>query len=151
MIRSDGGIDRMRAILSGLATGLTAASAAPAVDSFMREQLAAGQTPEGEAWTPTQGGDRPLKGAADAYEQSVSGNAIIMKVGGAGKKRYVIHNFGAGDQPVRRQLPAGKMPPKLGLAIRAGLVDDFRAITAAGKRGYAATRARGVNPRARSK
>lgn len=150
MIKSDGGLERMRAILQGVATGITAASAAPAVDGFMRGQMQRGETPEGAAWPLTQDGRVALRGAAAAYEQTVSGNALIMRIGGLGKKRYVIHNFAAGDQPERRQLPAGKIPMKLGQAIRAGLITDFQAITKAGKRGYASTRARGQKPRART-
>jgi hypothetical protein len=146
-IKSDGGFEAMQALLHGLASGVSAIEVSPQVDAFMRSQLAAGLTPEGQAWQAKEDGGKPLKGAADAYEQRVSGNAIIMQIGGGAKSRYAFHHFGAQEKPVRRQLPQGRMPARLGDAIRAGLVDWFKASTKAGKRGYAYHRARGRNPR----
>lgn len=146
-IKGDGGLEAMIASCKALEGASWASSVGPAVDSFMRGRLAAGQTPEGESWPVTKEGHKALAGAAEAYEQHVSGNAIIMKIGGGAKKRYAMHNFGAQEKPVRRQLPAGKMPARLGAAIRAGLVSQFEAATRAGKRGYAYYRTRGINPR----
>ena len=144
MIRSDGGFEGMIASMRELAqNGLPMTTAAANVEAFMRDTLKKRQTPEGETWPLTDDGKPALAGAADAYEQNVVGNSIVMKVGGGAKKRYAIHNFGAGNQKVRRQLPAGKLPPKMGNAIRMGLVDDFKAITKAGKTGYAKIRATG--------
>lgn len=151
MIKDNGGLDKMRAILAGFASGISAASAAPSVDAFMRSQLTKGETPEGEAWKPTKEGKRPLKGAADAYSQDLSGNVILMRIGGAGRKRYVIHHYGAGDQPERRQLPKDQIPHTLGQDIRRGMVSDFKSIIRLGRRGYAEQRAKGINPRARRK
>ena len=121
------------------ANGLSMQSAAANVDAFMRSQLAKGESPEGEKWKPTKKGTKPLKGAANAYMQSVVGKSIVMKVLG----RYAFHHFGAGDNPSRPQLPTGAMPAKLGNAIRAGLADDFKAKTKAGKTGYRKWRATG--------
>jgi hypothetical protein len=146
-IKSDGGFEGMQAILQGLAQGVSAAEVAPQVDAFMRGQLAAGLTPEGQAWPAKEDGGKPLKGAAAAYEQQVSGNAIVMQIGGGAKSRYAFHHFGAQEKPVRRQLPQGRMPARLGDAIRAGFVTWFQAKTKAGKRGYAYYRKRGKDPR----
>lgn len=140
-IRSDGGFEAMLASMRELATnGLSMQAAAGNVDSFMRSQLAKGETPEGEKWKPTKKGTKPLKGAAGAYMQTVVGRSIVMKVMG----RYAFHHFGAGYSPAREQLPTGSMPKELGNAIRAGLVDDFKAKTKAGKRGYRYYKARGM-------
>lgn len=142
-VRSDGGFEAMQAILQGLAQGVSAVEVAPSVDAFMRGQLAAGQTPEGERWQLTEDGRVPLRRAADEYQQRVSGNTIVMRIRG----RHAFHHFGAQGKPVRRQLPAGKMPARLGDAIRAGFVDWFVAKTKAGKRGYVYYRKRGKSPR----
>ena len=136
MITSNGGFEQQIAMLRDLAAnGLSMTAAAANVDAFMRSQLAKGQTPDGKTWTPTKKGQKPLKGAAAAYMQSVVGRSIVMKVLG----RYAFHHFGAGNNPARPQLPTGAMPQQLGNAIRAGLVDDFKAKTKAGKRGYRAS------------
>jgi hypothetical protein len=128
----------MRAILAGIAD-IGAAEAAAPVDAFMRGQMQAGETPEGVPWPERKkGGGRGLRGAAGAYEQRVSGNTIVMRVRG----RYAFHHFGAGYSPERRQLPLGRMPKKLGNAIRLGLVEAFTAKTKAGKRGYKAFKGR---------
>lgn len=110
----------MRAILRGLAD-ISAADAARPVEEFMRSQMAKGETPEGEPWKLTKDGRVPLRGASASYEQSLSGNAIVMRIRG----RYVYHHFSTRGRPARRQLPQGAMPQKLGQAIRAGLVETF--------------------------
>ena len=144
--RDDGGLDRMIAIMQGL-SNLTARDIAPEVDSFMRGQLAKHQTPEGEHWEKNQKGQEALPGADTAYTQRVSGNAIVMEIGGGEKSKFAFAHFGAKGDPVRRQLPKGTMPARLGDAFRAGLVKWFKATTKAGRRGYAYYRARGKNPR----
>jgi hypothetical protein len=146
-IHSDGGLDAMIASCRALENVPWAAAAAPQVDAFMRARLGAGQTPEGQPWQKKKDGGQPLKGAAAAYEQRVSGSAIIMQIGGGEKARYAFHHFGAQEKPVRRQLPEGAMPARLGDAIRAGLVTPFQAATKAGKRGWAYYRKRGIDPR----
>jgi hypothetical protein len=139
-IRSDGGFEGMIASMRELAAnGLSMQAAAGNVDVFMRGQLAKGQTPAGDTWKATKKGNKPLKGAANAYMQTVVGQSIVMKVMG----RYAFHHFGAGDNPAREQLPTGAMPKELGNAIRAGLVDDFKAKTKVGKMGYRKFRAAG--------
>lgn len=143
-IKSDGGLEAMIASMRALEQGMTAAEVAPDVDAYMRGKMAAGQTPEGQDWQKTKDGRTPLRGAAKDYEQRVSGNAIVMLV----KGRHAFHHFGAQGQPVRRQLPEGALPARLGDAIRAGAVTWFKAKTKAGKRGYAYYRKRGKNPRA---
>jgi hypothetical protein len=142
-IRSDGGLDRMKAILQGISE-LSAVDVAPQVDTFMRGQMEAGETPEGEPWqVRKRDGGKPLRRAAANYEQRVSGNTIVMRIRG----RHAFHHFGAQEKPVRRQLPEGSMPKELGNAIRLGFVDAFKARTKAGKRGYAYYRKRGRDPR----
>lgn len=139
-ITSNGGFEAMLASMRNLASsGLSMAAAAPYVESYMRTTLGQFKAPNGELWKLTKKGQKPLKGAAGAYMQSVVGRSIVMKVMG----RYAFHHFGAGDNPIRAQLPTGTMPPKLGNAICMGLVDDFKAKTKAGKRGYSYLRARG--------
>ncbi len=143
--KDDGGLDRMMTILQGYAN-LSARDIAPEVDAFMREQLAKHETPEGEHWQKNQKGEEALPGANAAYTQRVSGNAIIMEIGGGEKSKFAFAHFGAKGDPVRRQLPKGAMPVRLGEAIRAGLVKWFKASSKAGRRGYAYYRARGKNP-----
>lgn len=140
-----GGYEAMMASMRALADqGLSIEAAASNVDAFMRGQLAKGETPEGQPWPKKKNGEKALSGAAAAYQQRIVGRAIVMKIGGGDKARYAHHHFGSGYNPARRQLPEGRMPPKLGQAIRQGLVDDFKAKTKAGKRGYAAMRAKGA-------
>ena len=140
-IHSDGGFEAMMASMRALVEeGLGIHQAAANVEAFMRGQLAKGETPEGKKWVPKKSGDRPLKGAARAYMQTVVGRSIVMKVLG----RYAHHHFGSGHNEERRQLPEGRMPKRLGDAYRQGLVDDFKAKTKAGKRGYRYYKARGL-------
>lgn len=140
-IRSDGGFEAMMASMRNLAAnGLDITVAAKNVDGFMRSQLAKGETPEGKKWVPTKKGTKPLKGAPSAYMQTIVGKSIVMKVMG----RYAFHHFGAGYSPAREQLPTGTMPKELGNAIRLGLVEDFKAKTKAGKRGYRYYKARSM-------
>jgi hypothetical protein len=139
-IKSDGGFEAMLASMRDMATnGLPITTAASNVEAYMRSQLAKGESPEGKKWQPTKKGTKPLKGAPSAYMQSVVGKSIVMKVMG----RYAFHHFGAGYSPTREQLPTGTMPKEMGNAIRQGLVDDFKAKTKAGKRGYRYYKARG--------
>ncbi len=141
MIRSDGGFEAMMASMRELAAnGLSITQAVVNVDVYMRGQLAKGETPEGKKWVPKKSGGRALKGAASAYMQTVVGRSILMKVIG----RYAFHHFGAGYNPARQQLPEGRMPPEMGNAIRLGLVEDFKAKTKAGKRGYRYYKARSM-------
>lgn len=135
-IKSDGGFEAMLASMRALASsGLSMLAAAGHVETYMRTTLGQFKAPNGETWKLTKKGQTPLKGAAAAYMQSVVGRSIVMKVLG----RYAFHHFGAGNNPARPQLPTGAMPQQLGNAIRAGLVDDFKAKTKAGKRGYRAS------------
>lgn len=143
--KDDDGIDRMKAILEGW-SNLSARDVAPEIESFMRDQLATHQTPEGEPWLQNKKGELALPGADVAYVQRVSGNAIVMEIGGGEKSKFAFAHFGAKGDPVRRQLPKGAMPARLGDAIRAGFVKWFKASSKAGKRGYAYYRARGKNP-----
>lgn len=136
-IKSNGGLDRMIGILGRLESTNWAEVAAPAMDAYMRQQLAAGNTPEGEPWVQTKKGARALKGAASAFKLFTTGQAVVMKVGGGATSRYAFHHFGAQLKPARRQLPRGKLPGRLGDAIRAGCGLQFKAITKAGKRGAA--------------
>jgi hypothetical protein len=132
-IRSDGGFEAIIATMRDLATnGLPMASAAARVETYMRTTLGQFKAPDGKSWVLTKKNSKPLKGAANAYMQNIVGRSIVMKVMG----RYAFHHFGAGHSPARPQLPEGTMPKELGNAIRQGLVDDFKAKTKAGKRGY---------------
>lgn len=141
-IKSDGGFERMLAMCKNLANGMPVTVIAPQVDAFLRGQIQKGETPEGQKWPLTVKGQVALRGAAAAFVSRIVGTSIVFIV----KAPEAYHHFGAQGKPVRRQLPEGRMPRRLGDAIAAGAVDWFKAQTSWGKRGFNYYSSRGINP-----
>jgi hypothetical protein len=125
----------------GEVTGYTSAAAA-SVDAHLSATIAAGTDSNGKAWPKKQDGSLALRNAKAAVEVRAAGPNVIVELSGV----EVFHHYGAGDNPERAIIPK-ELDEKLGQAIRRGAVEAFEAKTAAGKRGYAATRAKGINPR----
>jgi hypothetical protein len=119
-----------------------AQAAARSVETWLRSNLAAGVDPNTTAvWEPTKEGKRPLKSAASRPTVTLAGSNVVITLSGY----YVFQHFPTRGRVARRVIPQGRMPPELGNAIRAGMVEPFEAKTKAGKRGYAATKARAGN------
>lgn len=98
-----------------------AVEARPEVERAIRATAAAGTTPSGEAWKPTEEGNAPLKNAASAISVEISGAtkatlAIVLR----GHHRF--HHFGSkrgGGLPKRQIIPmsADELPPAAKRAI----------------------------------
>lgn len=139
-IVSNGGFEQQLAILRDLAAnGLSMQSVAVRTEALMVETLDQGVSPEGEVWVKKKDGSRPYKNASKRFSQNIVGRSIVMKMA----QPDAWGHWGTGYIKRRGMLPSKGIPMKLGNAIRAGLVDDFRAKTKAGKRGYSHLRARG--------
>ncbi len=126
-------LEAMIATARGLFDGAEYAQAAQrSTETWLRSTLAAGQDPDtGSAWAPTKAGKRPLKSAVSRPTVTLAGSNIIVRI----KGYYVFQHFGTRGRVARHVIPNGDLPPKLGNAIRAGLVEPFQAKTKAGKRG----------------
>lgn len=94
-----------------------ATEAAPLVEAAQRKQAAAGVTPDGKAWTPTEKGDRALKNVAAALTaRAVAGTVQVILKG-----VEVFHDKGNARLPKRQILPvAGELPKYLADAMHEG-------------------------------
>lgn len=139
-----GTLEPFREILDGL--GVVddyVPSAVQAVRGRLEETTSAGTSPSGEKWSARKkDGGRPLENAMGAIDVRAAGRNVIIELRG----HHVFQHYGAADLPIREIIPK-EVAETLGNAIRRGVVAPFEAKTQAGKRGYAATRARGLNPR----
>lgn len=117
-------LDRLIATAKGIGTGPEyAQAAARSTETWLRTTLAAGIDPNtGASWPATEEGQRPLKTASGQPTIRLAGQTIIIAL----KGRYVFQHFGVRGHPGRRVIPQGAMPDRLGMAIRAGLVEPFR-------------------------
>lgn len=98
------------AVMNGWIASLrnVAASEAERVE-IMRAELeadtkrtaAAGTTPDGAAWKPTQTGAAPLQGAPEAISSSVQGSTAIVEING----HHVVHHYGTKKDPKRQIIP----------------------------------------------
>lgn len=110
----------MQAMIAGLrglgrdALSAIAKEAAPLVQEAARKTAAAGTTPDGEAWTPTKDGRKPLENAADHITARASGPTLRIYLNGPD----VFHHFGTGRVPRRQIIPEGKIPPAIGSAMQ---------------------------------
>lgn len=116
------GLDTMQTWIDNLRSinGLVEAAAeelAPVVKQQLVDCYSKGQSPYGDAWPLTKDGHQPLKNAAENVRVSAIGNTIVVSI----SDQYVFHNYGAGS-PKRTLLPEGGLPPRMGDAIRLGLV-----------------------------
>jgi hypothetical protein len=139
-IKSDGGFEALLASMRDLATnGLPMEPIAARVETFMGGTLERGETPEGETWVKKRDGSRPYKNARKKYSQNIVGRSIIMKMAAPDAWGH----WGTGYIKRRQMLPDNGKAVKFGNAFRMGMVDGFKAKTAAGRRGYSYYRARG--------
>jgi hypothetical protein len=104
-----------------------AAEAAPDVEKALRTTAAAGTTPTGDAWKPTQAGTRPLQHAPEHLRAEAVGTSVRATLTGPD----ALHNYGAGRGRVRRQvLPdGGEPPPPVADAVRAAAERVFERVT----------------------
>jgi hypothetical protein len=127
-------VDGLVAVLQNLAASGPefAVAGTNAALAWCKSEVAAGRDPNtGTAYPPTKKGTRPLQHAADAITSSVVGTTGILRVSGY----HVYQHWGAGYVPARGIIPRGKMPAKMGDAIRLGLIPPFEAKTKRGKMG----------------
>ena len=99
-------------------------------------------TPEGKPWLPTIKGLPALNNAANEITVRLAGKIVIVEL----KGNSTWWHYGVRGIEARQVIPVDVIGEKLGNAIRRGFVAPFVAVTKAGKRGYTATRARGINP-----
>lgn len=94
-----------------------AREATPGVEAALRATAAAGTTPEGQAWAPTQKGGRAMVHAPEHIEAKAAGGAIRVTLKGPD----AFHNYGAGRGHVKRQvLPSGgELPDGVAEALSA--------------------------------
>lgn len=116
--------------------------AAEAVKTHLVGTAKAHTTPEGKPWLPTIKGLPALNNAANEITVRLAGQTIIVEL----KGNSVWWHYGVKGVEPRQVIPVDVIGEKLGNAIRRGFVAPFVAVTKAGKRGYTATRARGINP-----
>jgi hypothetical protein len=115
-------IARIRAV-PGIAKR-AAPDAAEAVKEALARTMAAGTTPEGQAWAPRKDdGGRALVGAEAALYVAPVGTRIYARLAG----HVARHSRGiARGGVVRRMLPEKGIPPAIGAAIKRVLNDHFR-------------------------
>lgn len=115
-------IDRLRSLKDLAARA--AVHAAPLVEAAIRETAGSGLDPDGQPWTPTKGGTRPLANVARAIRVIPKGSAVIVGLAG----HYVFHHFSKSKSlPQRRVIPgAGAIPANVVRALREGARKAFR-------------------------
>lgn len=98
----------------------------------VQRDVAAGLDPNtGQPFAPTKEGKPALKNAASGLSWRVVGNVGLLVL----TKHYVFHFFGTGYLPKRRANLQGRLPARMGDAIRQGMVPVFEAKTKRGKIG----------------
>lgn len=119
-------LDRMIAMLREVAvTPLEAApKVAQAIDDEIRQDIAAGRSPEGAAWKPTKAGEKPLQNAGDSLTVRAVGNTVIARLIGPSARHH--KGFARGGI-VRQVLPTARIPASMIRAIKRVLADHFRA------------------------
>jgi hypothetical protein len=94
--------------------------------------VASGKDPNtGAEFAPTKKGTKALQHAAGALSFRIAGNIGFLVLSG----HHTFHFFGTGYLPQRRANLQGRLPPRMGDAIRAGLAPVFQAKTKKGKIG----------------
>ena len=116
--------------------------AVEAVKTHLVGTAKAHTTPEGKPWLPTIKGLPALNNAANEITVRLAGKIVIVEL----KGNSTWWHYGVRGIEARQVIPVDVIGEKLGNAIRRGFVAPFVAVTKAGKRGYTATRARGINP-----
>lgn len=126
--------DELIAILHALETSgpQMAAAGTQALFAAVQRDVAAGKDPNtGAPFAPTKDGGKPLKNAASGLSWRIVGNVGFIVLTG----HYRWHFWGTGYLPKRRANLQGRLPARLGIAIKEGFVPVFEAITKRGKIG----------------
>lgn len=89
---------------------------------FIRANVSAGVGPDGTPWPKKKDGSTALQAAGQGVTSAAAGPIAIFRL----LPPWVYHHFGAGDNPVRRILPFGAMPAKLGNAVRQGIIPPWK-------------------------
>jgi hypothetical protein len=118
-------LDRMIRSIRGL-KGLAERAApdvAEAIHAELVRTIAAGTTPDGDPWRPTQDGRTPLRNAAAAIRCAAVGTRIYVRLIGPEARH---HRGSARGGIVRRVLPASsRIPPAMASVITDVLTRHF--------------------------
>jgi len=93
-----------------------ARQAAPLIEEVVKENAAAGVTPDGKPWPTKKDGTRALPNAASAVTAKAVGALVVVKLVGA----YVFHQLFKADDRRREILPEGGagVPPRIAEKLR---------------------------------
>lgn len=118
-------IDRMVATLKTLdKLGAKAADdVAHVVEAELRRTIAAGTTPDGKQWEPTEAGERPLRNAAAALGIAAVGSTVYVRLTGPEARH---HKGRARGGIVREIIPTRGIPDVMAGEIRAVLAEHFK-------------------------
>lgn len=117
----DAHIARIRALPKALAYG-AAPEVARAVEIELQRTIAAGTTPDGEPWTPTKTGEKPLTHAAGALAVVAVGTRVFVRLRGP----EALHHKGwARSGKVRKIIPTDSIPQPMAAAITKVLAQRF--------------------------
>jgi hypothetical protein len=106
-------IDRVRSL--GELPEAIAAEAATELDRQLRQQIAAGQGPDGKPWQPTADGRTPLRNAGDGLTVRAVGSVVLARLTGSA----VRHHLGTARGRIKRQvLPSARMPQRMTATLR---------------------------------
>jgi hypothetical protein len=122
-------IDRLRSLAT--LPREAAKEAAPLVEEAAKATVAAGTSPDGEAWKPTKEGGKPLQNAAKAVSAVALGPVVQIRVDGV----EALHHNGTKRLP-RRQLipyPGDSLSKTITRALEAGAAQAFQRMIGGGK------------------
>jgi hypothetical protein len=91
-----------------------AAEAAKLLRAELDRSIAAGQSPAGERWQPTQAGDAPLTGAGDAVTITAPGPMVFYRIGGP----EALHHLGRAKGKIVRQVIPNKVTPRMAELVK---------------------------------
>jgi streptogramin lyase len=102
---------------------IAAPDVARAIEQDLQRTVAAGTTPDGQAWAAKKkGSGQPLANATKALHVAAIGTLIYVRLTGA----EALHHLGRVTGKVKRQIiPTGAIPPAMGNAIRTVLARKF--------------------------
>jgi len=92
---------------------------APLVKAECDKSIAAGESLDGDKWSPRKDGAQALAGAQKNLSVTANDNVILITITGG----LVYSQFGTRHQRRRSILPIKGLPMKLGNAIAKGIVD----------------------------
>lgn len=109
--------------------GKTAApEIAKALDAALRENIAAGLSPQGNPWQPTRKGEQPKLGRKLFVR--AKGSIIEIVLGG---KSYLHHTGIARGRITRRVIPTVDLPEKFATIVRDKMKEAFESLMSGGR------------------